>query len=147
MCEFTEYDEEPLFISGDHILDPITPNIGLWPQGAENPLKDYFKSLIKIKNYPDSSLLTAHGKIIFNTVRRIEQLLEHHENRLAEIEKKAQTEGTAFSIAFSMFHVQKLTAYQWRFALAEILAHLQYLVYTNRLIKKQKNNKFYYVKG
>ena len=36
---------------GDHLLPKITPHVGLWPNGPENPLGDFLASHEKIQRY------------------------------------------------------------------------------------------------
>ena len=41
--------EKKIFLSGDHILPTITPNVSVHPQAIENPLGRYFDSLNELK--------------------------------------------------------------------------------------------------
>lgn len=130
---------------GDHILDKITPNIGLWPDCHPNPLKNYLDSLKKVASLEISKAFPAHGQVITNVHKRIEELLIHHEERLnvmADIVKeKAQT---AYQVATKVFNHKTFNGHQWRFALAETLSHLEYLLFNQRLAKREEENIIYY---
>jgi glyoxylase-like metal-dependent hydrolase (beta-lactamase superfamily II) len=136
--------EERLLIAGDHILDKITPNISLWPGGSDNPLKNYFQSLKLAATLSVKEVFPAHGEIITNLKKRIDELLCHHDERLKKMEYLAVRGCTAYEVAAQTFHAKKLTAHQWRFAMAETLAHLEYLVKSDRLKKDTENDIIYY---
>jgi glyoxylase-like metal-dependent hydrolase (beta-lactamase superfamily II) len=136
ICFFEE--SERILISADHILDKITPNISLWPGASETPLHDYIESLYRVKKLHVQKVLPAHGNIIENVDERIEQLIAHHEERLAKIERLA-TNRTAYEVAADLFAHKALNPHQWRFAIAETIAHLEYLSQENRITKVQSH--------
>jgi glyoxylase-like metal-dependent hydrolase (beta-lactamase superfamily II) len=132
ICFFQE--ETKVLISGDHILDKITPNISVWPGASQTPLHDYIHSLHKVRGLHVKKAFTAHGIPVENVNSRIDQLLVHHEERLSAMEVMAPG-CTAFEVAEASFSHKSLTPHQWRFAIAETIAHLDYLSIENRLIK------------
>jgi glyoxylase-like metal-dependent hydrolase (beta-lactamase superfamily II) len=73
------------FLSGDHILNPISPSVGLHAQSMGNPLSDYLSSLHAIREMDVEMVLPAHGDEFGGFRERIGELLEHHEERLQEI--------------------------------------------------------------
>ena len=122
-----------IFVSGDHILADITPNIQLWSDEWD-PLKEYLASLDKVYELDIELVLPGHRSIFRNCRKRIEELKDHHEKRLDEIisilEKGSKN---AFQVASQMswdiiydswdlFPVSQ----KW-FALGEAIAHLKYL--------------------
>jgi glyoxylase-like metal-dependent hydrolase (beta-lactamase superfamily II) len=127
-------EDEKLLISGDHILDKITPNISLWPGGSQQPLHDYVDSLQKVRELGVQKVLPAHGNIIHRVNKRIDELIEHHEDRLSAMEELAKSR-TAYQIAEDIFSHKDLTPHQWRFAIAETVAHLEYLTFEKRISK------------
>ncbi|WHY66161.1 MBL fold metallo-hydrolase [Neobacillus sp. SuZ13] len=127
-------DEEQILISGDHILDKITPNISVWPGASQTPLHEYINSLHQISQLPVKKALTAHGIPVDHVNKRIDQLLDHHEMRLSAMEEMAHG-CTAFEVAEASFAHKELTPHQWRFAIAETIAHLDYLSIENRINK------------
>jgi len=122
-----------IFVSGDHILTDITPNIQLWSDEWD-PLKEYLASLDKVYELDIELVLPGHRSIFRNCRERIQELKHHHEKRLDEIisilEKGSKN---AFQVASQMswdiiydswdlFPVSQ----KW-FALGEAIAHLKYL--------------------
>ncbi|ALS23694.1 MBL fold metallo-hydrolase [Paenibacillus naphthalenovorans] len=129
--------ENRLLLAGDHILDKITPNISLWPGGRSNPLEDYVQSLQQTAALDISLALPAHGKLIDNIPQRVSQLLEHHQQRLEQMRGLVRQGRTAYEVASDVFRHKELTPHQWRFAMAETLAHLECLAFQGRLNKSQ----------
>lgn len=116
-----------LLIAGDHILDRITPNISYWPEVTPNPLKQYLDSLKKIKSLPVTKGLAAHGKVLEQVHARVDELLQHHDQRIQKVRHLVGDQANAYQVASKLFDHLNLTPHQWRFALAESLSHLEYL--------------------
>ena len=124
---------EKAFVSGDHILNDITPNIQLWSDDR-NPLEEYFAGLDKVSKLDIELVLPGHRSIFRNCRERIEELKQHHQKRLAEIISILERgEKHAFQVASEMswdilcdswdlFPVSQ----KW-FATGEAIAHLKYL--------------------
>lgn len=74
---------DDLLFAGDHVLPTITPSIGFEPSLATQPLGDFMASLARMRELPDLRLLPAHGPIAPSTHVRVDELLDHHEERLA----------------------------------------------------------------
>lgn len=129
--------KKQLLLAADHVLDKITPNIGLWPYGSQNPLEDYLQSLKKISSLEVQMALPAHGKIINDLSARIKEINFHHEERLNEMFQLTKDGKTAYETAVEVFKHRELNSHQWRFALAETLAHLEYLHKCGKLIKSE----------
>lgn len=122
------YDpEREWLIGGDFLLPKITPNISLWPGCDPNPLQSYLETLEKMKNLPVRRVFPAHGPS-FDTYReRIEELKEHHRDRLNRMKRLLEVEPLpAAEICFNIFG-RNLSIHNLRFALSETLAHLEYL--------------------
>jgi glyoxylase-like metal-dependent hydrolase (beta-lactamase superfamily II) len=86
--------------AGDHVLPHITPSIGFEPAVNRMALRDYLGSLQLMLTLPDSRLLPAHGPVTDSTHGRVNELLAHHEHRLAET-REAVYAGmtTAYEVA------------------------------------------------
>lgn len=123
-----------ILVSGDHILNDITPNISLLSYRL-NPLDNYLNSLQKVYDYDVEMVLPGHRRLFSDHRKRIDELRVHHNARaeevLAILEEKGQK--TAYQVAafmtwdityrsFDEFPV----AQKW-FASGEALAHLKYL--------------------
>lgn len=122
-----------LFLSGDHILNPITPNIGLHAESMGNPLADFLSSLREVRDYDVGLVLPAHGHPFTGFRERINDLLGHHDERLQQVRDALATEpGTAYDVAGTMRwnasgRWDDLPSFQRRMATTEALAHLELL--------------------
>jgi glyoxylase-like metal-dependent hydrolase (beta-lactamase superfamily II) len=140
---FVFYDENFGFlIGGDQILDKISPNISLWPTFDPNPLQSFIDSLQALKPLPIHRIFPGHGPIITQAQMRIEQLLQHHHERLEEIVSYLKQDGnqTAYQICRKLFHSRQLDLHQLRFAMAETLAHLVFLEFEGKVKRDAHEN-------
>jgi glyoxylase-like metal-dependent hydrolase (beta-lactamase superfamily II) len=149
MCLY-ERDKKVL-ISGDHILDEITPNITIWVE-TTNPLKLYLESLEKVGRLAIDMVLPAHRKLIDDCYGRIEELQRHHQARLNEVLTIIGDSGelNAYEVAAKM--TWSLSYKSWDeyppaqkwFAMGEAIAHLEYLAAKNDLLKITKDGFLYF---
>ena len=92
--------EHKILFSGDHVLRVITPNVSLPPNSTGNPLGEYIKSLLSVKNLAVELVLPGHEDVFRNLSKRVDEIIHHHENRSAEILKAMQRqEMTAYQVA------------------------------------------------
>lgn len=77
-------DAHGLLFAGDHVLPRITPSIGLQPTTVASPLGQFLDSLRLVRALPDAALLPAHGPIGGRVHARADELLAHHDVRLAQ---------------------------------------------------------------
>jgi glyoxylase-like metal-dependent hydrolase (beta-lactamase superfamily II) len=127
--------ELKLLISGDMVLPRISTNVSVFAVEPEsNPVQLYLDSLQKYRGLPDDTLvLPSHGKPFRGLQVRIDQLVEHHRERLKEVEQAcAAGPQSATDIVPLMFR-RKLDAHQLTFALGEALAHLHKLWFDGTL--------------
>ncbi|MDQ3865191.1 MAG: MBL fold metallo-hydrolase, partial [Actinomycetota bacterium] len=130
---FVVHDERRrLLFAGDQLLLKITPNIGLWTYTAPRPLERYLDSIRGLRGMDVDLVFPGHGPIFHDLDGRIDELILHHEERLSVMhEAFAGEQATPFEIACRVFP-DELSAHQLRFALAETLAHLEYLTDAGR---------------
>ena len=122
-----------IFISGDHILVDITPNISLWSDN-ESPLDQYLSSLDKVSGLDVELILPGHRRIFKDYKERIEELKHHHQLRLDEVLSILEKgEHNAFQVASKMTWDMSYKSWElfppaqkW-FAFGEAVAHLKYL--------------------
>jgi glyoxylase-like metal-dependent hydrolase (beta-lactamase superfamily II) len=89
-----------LLFAGDHVLPTITPSIGFEGDPPDQPLGDFLSSLAKVRAMPDLSVLPAHGPVGMSSHQRVDELLEHHEHRLALcLDVVRAGERTAYEVA------------------------------------------------
>src|SRR3989441_811092 len=129
ICLFRERDG--VFFAADHVLPRITPNIGLYSEYERtNPLGDYLDSLRKVSPLPASIVLPGHGEPFTDLATRVEEIIEHHQQRemqiLTLLDKQPQH---AYQLAEQLFGHRLKNNEARRMAVAETLSHLEYLRY------------------
>jgi glyoxylase-like metal-dependent hydrolase (beta-lactamase superfamily II) len=122
-----------LMICGDQVLLKITPNIGLWPTTEPDPLGRYVASLRELAGLPVRLALPGHGPLITAWQARVEELLAHHELRLEAMRRATEGGATALEVSRRVFDFGALTDHEVRFAVAETMAHLDYLARAGRV--------------
>lgn len=129
---------ERLLLCGDAVLTKITPNVSRWPDGHPNPLADFLSSLEVLGGLQVDLALPGHGPLIRAFSQRVAELRQHHAERLAVIERAAGAGATAFDVCTQVFPTSTLSPHQLRFAIAETLAHLEYLVSVGRMTRVEQ---------
>ncbi len=131
---FHDIDANVLF-GGDHVLPHITPSIGIELTRPPSPLRDYMASLELMRSLPDAVLLPAHGPAGMSLHARVDELLEHHEQRLTQTAEAVDAGATsAFEVAHALGwtrrerHFDELDVFNQVLAVNETMAHLVVLV-------------------
>ncbi len=137
------WPERELLFTGDQILARITPNISLWPNTDPDPLASYLQSLRYLHQLPVKMGLPAHEAIIPDVPGRITEIIHHHDDRAQRILDLINEPHTAFEVAQKLF-TRPLTQFQWRFAVSETLAHLEYLRRRQLVTFRETNHKGFY---
>ncbi|WGL52856.1 MBL fold metallo-hydrolase [Nocardioides sp. BP30] len=127
--------EAGLLFAGDHVLPTITPSIGFEPVNGGTPLRDFMASLTRMRALPDLRLLPAHGPVAPSVHARVDELLEHHEHRLAlSLAVIRANPSTAYQVAAELpwtrheHRFDTLDLFNGSLAVMETLAHLDVLV-------------------
>ncbi len=116
-----------LLVAGDHLLPRITPNIGLWPAGPEDPLDDFLRSLAALRAWRVRRVLPGHGDPYDTFSERVRELVDHHRERLqAVLGVLRQGPRTAYEVCTALFG-EGLDSHNVRFAMVETQSHLVYL--------------------
>jgi glyoxylase-like metal-dependent hydrolase (beta-lactamase superfamily II) len=134
-------DQGKLLLSGDHVLPRITPNISFHSQQFANPLGSYLESLAKVRALHPDEVFPAHEYRFSGLDERVDALVGHHNERLAEIEAVlAKTPGSScwdITLALSWSRpFEDLPDYMQRAANGETLAHLVLLEHRGRVIRE-----------
>lgn len=130
---------DKLLLCGDQVLNKITPNIGLWPVSEPDPLGRYLASLDELSTLDVRLALPGHRSFISRWQARIAQLKAHHAERLTAMLAAVNGTGvTAYEVYSQLFETGRLSMHEVRFAVAETLAHLEYLVRQERLRRDQE---------
>jgi glyoxylase-like metal-dependent hydrolase (beta-lactamase superfamily II) len=117
-----------VLIAGDHLLAEISPAVGLYPESRPDPLGDYLASLERTIEIAPRIVYPGHGDPIDDPVGRAQELIDHHAARLEETRAALTLEPqTGYAVSLAVFGAA-LGPTQRRFAVAETLSHLEYLV-------------------
>jgi glyoxylase-like metal-dependent hydrolase (beta-lactamase superfamily II) len=142
--------ERKLFLSGDHVLGDITPNITVW--GADDDsLGDYLASLDKVAELEVGLVLPGHRTWFNGFQTRIDELKRHHRHRLDEVlAVLASGSGTAYQVASQM--TWDIVAKSWDdfpvvqkwFAVSEATSHLRYLEHRDQVVSAEHDGRLMY---
>ncbi|QCQ21891.1 MBL fold metallo-hydrolase [Desulfoglaeba alkanexedens ALDC] len=131
-----------LLFSGDHVLDPITPNISACPANPlTNPLGSYLRSLSGLVGLKVSRTLPGHGNPIVDLNGRIRSIHVHHEDRTRRVlEALDAGAGDAFTVSLVIFGDDLDLLERWM-AFQEILAHLVWLEDEGRVARTMEGTR------
>jgi glyoxylase-like metal-dependent hydrolase (beta-lactamase superfamily II) len=124
-----------LMFAGDHVLPHITPSVAFEPNPSKLALRDYLASLRLVREMPDMLLLPAHGAAGDGVHARVDELLAHHANRLAEMLRVLNSGGhTGYEVASEIEWTSRkrkfadLDPFNQMLAVFETVLHLELLV-------------------
>jgi len=138
--------ERKVLLSGDHLLQEITPHVGIDTLKGVNPLKDYLRSLKRMRDYNIALALPGHGPVINDPQGRVDEILRHHDERMRLMsEAVARGPRTAYEVSLEIWG-EELPLLEKPLALAETVQHLELLVEEGKLHKVTRNSVFYFQK-
>ena len=124
-----------VLVAADHILDPISPAVGLYPESRPDPLGDYIASLERVVELAPRIALPGHGEPIDRPAERAQELIRHHRERMRRTAAALGPEPrTGYEVSLSLFGLE-LKPSARRFAVAESLSHLERLVAEGGAVK------------
>ena len=127
--------KDRVLVAADHILDPISPTVGLWPASRPDPLGDYLEALGRTIELAPRIAFPGHGAPIEDPVGRAHALIAHHHARLEVAEAALSSEPkSAYAVSYPLFG-DDLKPGARRFAVAETLSHLERLVREERAVR------------
>ena len=136
-----------VLVAGDALLGGITPNVGLWPASAPDPLSDYLRSLERIVKLDPLLALPGHGERIVDPAGRAREISEHHADRLERTLGALGAEPrSGYDVSRALFP-DALAPSLRRFAVAETLAHLEHLVHAERVERVGGDGRIDYAAG
>ena len=142
-------DALQVLISGDMVLPRISTNVSVYDMEPESDaLTLFLDSLDKYLPLPEATLvLPSHGKPFTGLHERIQQLEDHHTDRLAEVEDAcAQKPCSAFDILPVLF-TRALDLHQTTFAMGEAVAHLHRLWFGGQVRRERDAEGIYRFKA
>ena len=130
-----------VLLAGDQVLPRISPIIGVYPSEPEaNPLGDYIRSLGIFRELPeDTFVLPAHGKPFYGLRERIDQLVEHHQDRCDALVANGTTPMSVYESLPVLFR-RPLEGSNVFMAMAEALAHFNLLLQQGRMVRSTDGN-------
>jgi glyoxylase-like metal-dependent hydrolase (beta-lactamase superfamily II) len=128
-----------VLISGDMVLPRISTNVSVYDQEPEaDALTLFLDSLDKFLPLPTATLvLPSHGKPFTGLHERIQQLKDHHAERLAEVLQACQTQACSAAEILPVLFKRPLDLHQTTFAMGEAVAHLHRLWHSGQLLRER----------
>ncbi|MHB1486941.1 MAG: MBL fold metallo-hydrolase [Acidimicrobiales bacterium] len=131
-----------VLLSGDHVLPTITPHISGVGSG-QDPLSEFVSSLDRVGHLDDQPLvLPAHGQPFNHVAERVEEIKEHHGERLARLADISAALGPASvtDISHELFKPRS-----WgTMAESETYAHLEHLRLAGKAERHPDGNSLIY---
>jgi glyoxylase-like metal-dependent hydrolase (beta-lactamase superfamily II) len=114
-----------VLFSGDQMLEQISPNIG-WHPGRD-PLGEFLGSLRDLERLEIDLILPSHGAPFSGHREWIRKTMEHHAQRCDRILALLDDAKKSAAELVNQLWERPLTPFHYRFAVFEVLAHLEYL--------------------
>ena len=114
-----------ILFSGDHVLEHITPNIGWQPD--RDALGEFLDSLDRIAEFEVDLILPSHGAPFRGHREWVQKTKEHHAERCAALLGGLSNGSRTADDLVPRLWSRDLSPFHYRFAIFEILAHLEYL--------------------
>lgn len=123
--------EERLFFAADQVIARISPNVSVHAMEPDlDALGIYLRSLSLLRSSisPDVLVLPGHGLPFYGLHDRIDELIDHHEQRCNAIATACQRQPLSVAeIVPRIFH-RELDEHQTGFAFGEVLAHVNHML-------------------
>ncbi|WP_460533739.1 MBL fold metallo-hydrolase [Chitinimonas naiadis] len=131
-------EEKNVLISGDMLLPKISTNVGAWAADPDgDTLGQFLDSLDRFLVLPqDALVLPSHGRPFRGIHARVEVLKAHHAERLSVMLAAMDHSMSAVDLLPVLFG-RMFDLYQTMFALAECIAHLNYLWHRGVVTREQ----------
>ena len=139
LCFFSP--ELNIIISGDQLLPTISSHVGIFPtEPLANPVEDWIASCHKlIEKLPEDVLvLPGHGRPFIGAHKRLNALINHHEESLEKLYSVLSTPKRAVDV-FDVLFKREIDDSNLIMATGESLGHLNCLLFRG-LIKKYLDN-------
>lgn len=135
------FPADKVLIVGDHLLPKITPHVGVYFTGPDNPLRDFLNSQEKVQTLDVELVLPAHGAVFKDHRHRAKQIIQHHKFRLQEMHDTIKGHArTAYEIAMEVFDFgSDRPIFHILAATFETLAHLHFLLYDGKVRRLEED--------
>jgi len=127
-------EELNVLIAGDQVLPKISPTVLVHShEPYANPLKDFLDSNEKLRRLPSSVIvLPSHNTPFTGLHTRLDQFIEHHDERLEKVREICAEPLSALEVAQKLFP-QELDHAGKFFATGEAVSHIRLLEDEGRL--------------
>jgi glyoxylase-like metal-dependent hydrolase (beta-lactamase superfamily II) len=124
-----------VLIGGDMMLPRISTNVSVYEQEPESDALTLFLDSIDkfLPLPPDTLVLPSHGKPFTGLHTRIQQLHDHHRDRLAEVLEACEAQPCSAADILPVLFKRTLDLHQTTFAMGESIAHLHALWFDGTL--------------
>jgi glyoxylase-like metal-dependent hydrolase (beta-lactamase superfamily II) len=121
------------------MLPRISTNVSVYEQEPEaNALALFLHSIDKFRALPEDTLvLPSHGKPFTGLHTRIEQLHQHHNDRLDDVMQACTARACSAADVLPVLFGRAMDMHQTTFAMGESIAHLHALWFAKRLQRIQ----------
>ena len=131
-------DQARVYLANDHVLKHITPNPDVYsydPDNLRSGLPDYVRSLHKVRDMPVDLVLPGHGYEMTDLRGRVDEILVHHQRRVARIEALlAETPRTIYEVCELIW--PSLRPQDSHLAVREIIGHVALLEEEGRPLER-----------
>jgi len=135
-----------VMLSGDQVLPVITSNVSVFPtEPFGNPMLGWMESHKKFRaSVPnDTLILPAHNEPFYGLHERLQQLIDHHDDRMLILEENCVEPQVAVDLLPLLFK-RELDSQSMFMGLGECIAHLHCLMSYGRIERTLKDNRYYY---
>jgi glyoxylase-like metal-dependent hydrolase (beta-lactamase superfamily II) len=124
-----------VLMGGDMMLPRISTNVSVYEQEPEsNALAQFLGSIDKFLALPEDTLvLPSHGKPFTGMHTRIQQLHDHHRDRLADVMEACSERACSAADILPVLFGRAMDMHQTTFAMGESIAHLHALWFAGKL--------------
>lgn len=128
-------DSLKVLISGDMMLPRISTNVSVYEMEPEsNALQHFLDSIDRFAALgADTLTLPSHGKPFNGLHTRIQQLHDHHRDRLADVMEACAAGPQSAADMLPVLFKRKLDLHQTTFAMGESIAHMHALWFGGKL--------------
>ncbi len=140
--------EEGVLFGGDFILRDGIVHVGIYPYTMKyNPLKDYLKSLRRVRSMNISMILPAHGEPIYEPGQRIDEVTAFVRDKIEDILCLLKKDSLSLSqICDRAFRsCDAGLSFNYFFVLTLSLAYLRYLEGEKLIVRKSNKSGIVFV--
>lgn len=137
--------QDNLMLSGDQVLPRITSSVGVFDVEPEaNPLGDWMNSIRRLRRISDEVMvLPAHGLPFYGLHHRLTELADHHRAHFETILEQLEQPMTVYQLMLILFP-RATSAFDVMMANGETLAHLNYLMAEERVVRRADGDCYRY---